>query len=306
MAFTLIKGGFHVLSQTKTGKPTGFQPDGDSVQFKPDRPSLLDQLKRVQSPYRLSAIGSTQLRFEGIDALELHFQAKGAGITHQPRPLADRARDHLLDAGGLEPVTFTAPDFIRVQPPAPHDGALGYILSRSLDVHGRPVAFAFAGEPPEPDGTVVHLTTARVARSLNHEMLAAGQAYPLFYDTLFADLRAVFAKASADAHAARRGLWREDRTRKGVDAPSVDVLESDGVIFPKLFRRLVEFYGEGGGALADFPAWVSATGERVFDLDTTNNTHFGTYVSVARGRVKLTKSPDRLVFVSAKGLAAWL
>jgi hypothetical protein len=46
-------------------------------------------------------------------------------------------------------------------------------------------------------------------------------------------------------------------------------LENIGVVFPKLFRRLAEFFGGGGKQLSQFPAWVAATKERVLDLDTT-------------------------------------
>jgi hypothetical protein len=60
------------------------------MQFRPDRPRLLDLLDRVDKPYRLTSICSTQLRFEGIDALELHFEGH-----HQPRALADESRDYL-------------------------------------------------------------------------------------------------------------------------------------------------------------------------------------------------------------------
>ena len=85
MSFLVIAGTFRLVGQTRAGKPSGFEPDGDSIQFKPDNPVLLDQLDRVGSPYRLTSIGSTQLRLEGIDALELHFEG-----SHQPRPLADQ------------------------------------------------------------------------------------------------------------------------------------------------------------------------------------------------------------------------
>src|SRR5262249_3357101 len=86
--FLVLKGSFHLVGQTARGAPSGFQPDGDSMQFKPDDPSPLDKLDRADRPYRLTSIGSTQLRFEGIDALELHFECH-----HHPRPLADDARD---------------------------------------------------------------------------------------------------------------------------------------------------------------------------------------------------------------------
>jgi endonuclease YncB( thermonuclease family) len=305
MSFVTIRGTFRLVGRTKTGTATGFEPDGDSMQFRPDQPKLLDRLEKLMSPYRLSSIGSTQLRFEGIDALELHFAAKSAGVVHQPRPLADDARDHLVTKAKLDPVHYRAPDHIRVQPPAAHDGARGYILSRALEVHGRPVAFVFAGDTANKDGSDVKLTSALLRKSLNYEMLRAGQAYPLFYDTLFADLRAALAAAVHQAKQAKRGLWGSDRTLGGIHVASVAQLEERGVVFPKLFRRLADFFATGK-PLSNFPTWLAASKERVLDLDTTNNTHFDTYVSVAGGKVKLKKSPDRLVFVSAKGKTPWL
>ena len=104
------------------------------MQFKPDKPKLLDRLERTADAYRLTSIGSTQLRFEGIDALELHFEGH-----HQPRPLADDSRDYLTGLLGMNPVAYKAPQNVTVKPPVAHDGTRGYILSRALEAHGRPV-----------------------------------------------------------------------------------------------------------------------------------------------------------------------
>ncbi|MGH7513525.1 MAG: hypothetical protein ACREOQ_11440 [Gemmatimonadales bacterium] len=306
MPFTLIKGTFRLVNKTKLGNATGFEPDGDSMQFHPYNAKLLDQLDQLMTPYRLTAIGSVQLRFEGIDALELHFTAGQGGTTHQPRPLADEARDTLVDEANLDPVTYAPPRNIRVQPPAPHDAAGGYIMSRSLDVHGRPVVFAFAGSTSERDGTSVRLTPAGLRRSLNHKLITAGQAYPLFYDTLFFDLRDELAAAAATARTAKRGLWKQDLTLKGTSGASIAQLEAKAVVFPKLFRRMAEYLGEGNTGVTGFKQWIADKKERVFDLDTTNNTHFDTYIDVANGKVSLNKDPRRLVFVSAKGRVPWL
>src|SRR5438128_5894586 len=94
MSFLLIKGTFHLVDRNAAGKETGFQPDGDSMQFKPDDPGLLGQLTVLAQPVRLTLIGSTQLRFEGIDALDSHFSAPG-GTPHQPLGLANDARNFL-------------------------------------------------------------------------------------------------------------------------------------------------------------------------------------------------------------------
>jgi hypothetical protein len=66
MPFLIIRGSFHLIGKTAQGNPSGFQPDGDSMQFKPDNAALLNRLEQIDDPYRLTSIGSTQLRFEGI------------------------------------------------------------------------------------------------------------------------------------------------------------------------------------------------------------------------------------------------
>jgi hypothetical protein len=55
MPFTVIQGSFHLVGRTAAGKDTGFEPDGDSMQFKPDDPNLLDRLQRNGSAYRLTS-----------------------------------------------------------------------------------------------------------------------------------------------------------------------------------------------------------------------------------------------------------
>jgi endonuclease YncB( thermonuclease family) len=228
MPFILIQGKFHLVGRTRAGNPTGFEPDGDSIQFKPASPQLLDRLTQPGRPYRLTSIGSTQLRLEGIDALELHFDS-----THQPRPLADQARDFLTGKLKLNPVPYRPPSNLQVNPPVPKDAAPGYILSRALEVNGRPVAFAFGGAPPSPDGSEVFLRASLLRRSLNYRSLAGGQAYPLFYDTLFADLRAVLAQAATAARQATLGLWQADRSDAGLSVTGQADLEQQGGGLPE-------------------------------------------------------------------------
>ena len=157
MPFTCIQGTFHLVGHDKNGKPTGFEPDGDSIHFKPKKIALLDGLTQLGVKYKPSAIGSVNLRMEGIDALEIHYTPsfKGAKRTHQPRPLADYERDALTGLLGMNPVPYKQPLGTTVAPPVPVDGVPGYILSRSLDVHGRPVSFLYKGAAPFTDGKQV-------------------------------------------------------------------------------------------------------------------------------------------------------
>jgi hypothetical protein len=301
MPFTLIEGTFHLTNRTATGAQTGFEPDGDSIQFKPNNPALLDRLTRLQLRYRLTAIGSVQLRIEGIDALELHYKpTHGGPYSHQPRPLADEARDFLTGFLSLNPVIYAPPKNVRVQPPAPHDGTPGFILSRSLEVHGRPVSFVFAGKSPAPDGTLIDLTVPVVKKSYNYQAVLKGYAYPLFYDTLFGDLRESLAGAAGTARSKKRGVWQVDRSTKGLSVTDQAGLEANGFVFPKLYRRLTDFLAETTGNLADFEAWLKSKSEQVLDLERMNFTHFDNLVSVKGKTIKLTRTPEHLVFVSEK------
>jgi endonuclease YncB( thermonuclease family) len=301
MPFILIEGTFHLTNRTAKGTATGFEPDGDSIQFKPKNAKLLDQLTRLQLPYRLTAIGSTQLRIEGIDALELHYKpTHGGPYSHQPRPLADEARDFLTGFLGLNPVPYAPPKNVRVKPPVPKDGTPGFILSRSLEVHGRPVAFVFAGQSPAPDGTLIDLSVPVVKKSYNYQATLKGYAYPLFYDTLFGDLREALAGAAGTARSKKRGIWNLDRSTKGFGVTDQLGLETDGVIFPKLYRRLTDFLAETPGDLAGFEAWLKAKNEQVLDLERMNFTHLDNLVSVKGKTVKITRTPEHLVFVSEK------
>jgi endonuclease YncB( thermonuclease family) len=275
------------------------------MQFKPDKPRLLDQLDRVDRPYRLTSIGSTQLRFEGIDALELHFEGH-----HQPRPLADESRDYLTGLLGMNPVEYRAPDYVTVKPPVLHDGTRGYILSRALEAHGRPVSFAFTGAPSAADGENLMLKAALLKKSLNYKSVQSGNSYPLFYDTLFASLRATFTEAAQAARAAKQGIWKDDRSTNGLAVANETQLEERGVIFPKLFRRLSSFFDEGNSDIAAFLPWLAKTEEQVLDLSTGNFTHFDNVLIVKSGNIRMTLQPEQLVFVSAKttntAIAPWV
>lgn len=293
MPFLVIRGTFHLTGLNVNGNPTGFQPDGDSIQFKPHIAALLDQLDQPGNPYRLTRIGSVNLRFEGIDAPELHYQG-----TRQPSPLAENARDFLTGQIGMNPVTY-GPSGTTVDPPA-NDGQEGYILSRSLEFHGRPVSFVFLGtNPPKPDGQQVFLNAQLLRRSLNHRLLLRGHAYPLYYDTLFADLRTELTAAAERARQATRGVWASDPTALA-PVDDLDDIETTHTVYPKLFRRLSDYFREGHVGLDDLPDWMEQQGENdeVWVLPTMNRTHFDNVIDIQLGGIALKHQPKDLVFVS--------
>ena len=306
MPFICIQGTYHLVGKTKTGKATGFEPDGDSIHFKPNHPKLLDRLTRQPhgQPYKLSTIGSLNLRLEGIDALEIHYtpQIRGAHLTHQPRQLADEARDTLTGFLGMNPVPYSPPSGTRVQPPVKVDAVKGAILSRALDVHGRPVSFLIVGKPPAKDGQQVTLDKALLRKCLNYRMVSTGEAYPLFYDTLFKELRDELARAAVDARKAKHGLWPKDLSKSGVKAAAQADLEARGVIFPKLFRRLTDYFAQGATGLGGFLAWLQShpsDNDQVMEPN-GNFTHLDNVLVVKRGKISLKYRPEEIVFVSQK------
>lgn len=276
MPFTLIKGKY---------KPGVGEPDGDSVRFEADNLELWKKLEG--KPAKVSQSGSTkgtvQLRLEGIDAIE-----KGA-----TKPLSVQAKDSLLKALGHSAANPT---------PA------GYILARMTDDQsGRPICFAFAGAATEADGADVHLTSARLKSSANYKQMRAGFAYPLYYNTLFADLRKQFtighkqAKTAAVGYFAKKNGAPLDRTLKGVTVTSSAQLATIAPIWPKLWRRLEEHFKKPGATLAGFVAFLAAKNERLDILSLMEERGLQDIVKVQGSSVKLSFAPEDIRVVGDAG-----
>jgi endonuclease YncB( thermonuclease family) len=284
MPFTLIKGTFHVA---------GYSPDGDSVRFQPQNPDLLVAL--AGGPPRFNARGHAQLRIEGIDALETHYNPpSGGGSFHQPKAFAGAAMQALIAFLAIDNVVWSADGRTVVQA---DDGTPGYILCREVEKYGRPVAFVFAGDTTEADGSDVFLDPVRLADSYNFQALEQGLAYATFYTGLFADLRKVMGEAVLAARHQKKGLYAKDVTSSGFTVSSLGDLTDKAVILPKLFRRLSEYVSSTGTAVG-FKAALEQAREPVLDLVDANFTHFDTFIEQAEGskRIRLTRLPEQLVF----------
>jgi hypothetical protein len=85
--YTLITGDFYVRYPDLPRN--GPEPDGDTVNFLPDNDDLVRGLPRFNQvgPDRRH-LGTYSTRFEGIDALETHFENQ-----HQDLTSARQARD---------------------------------------------------------------------------------------------------------------------------------------------------------------------------------------------------------------------
>jgi len=217
MPFTAIKGTFHVV---------GYSPDGDSVRFKADNNSNWDALSGRE--VKLNSKDHAQLRIEAIDTLETHYKKE-----HQPKQFANAATEQLFSLLGIENVKWNASGS-RVK--SADDGIDGYIISRTTERYGRPVAFVFKYTAGLTDGEEVYLNNSIARKSVNYKLLVKGLAYPTFYDGLFYDLRALFAKAAEKARSVKKGLWASDTTNKYFSVTDISDVTEKNVILPKLFQ----------------------------------------------------------------------
>lgn len=252
MPYKLVEGEVRLFYQSK--KPphrlSGSRPDGDSAWFKPDNPNLLTNIGQRSADFNKGDFA--QLRFEGIDALELHFP----GSAHQLEEHAVGARDVMLEHMGFDPDELEyapnddIPTTVRTSVPV---AVRAHILTRAIDPFGRPVAFVFPGKAPELSGTDLFLDTDRLDKSLNATLMREGQVYPGFYAArevngervggLPGDLREHLANLVIQAFNQNKGVWPDD---KSTNSPQVtqktDLFEL--AIWPKLYRRLAKYFDD--------------------------------------------------------------
>ena len=273
MPFILIQGTF---------QPDAGRPDGDTVRFAPKDSMLVFLLERRGRPPRINQDnGTISLRYEGIDAME----------TGARSPESDNATDKNLDLLGIT-------DNVRETE--------GYILSNQLDPNGRPIAFVFTGEPEsgEADGDSIFLTPERMKTSLNYQLIENGNAYPLYYDTLFFDLRQELTAAVQAAKEAKKGIWQDDTTTEGITWRGADSLANLPPIFPKLWRRLQRYtqdrdYRADSESLAEFKDYLEfKRSERVLVMDTARFTGFDDAIEVDGETLRLLYQPEELIFMS--------
>lgn len=287
VSLTLIAGHYEILRAA---------PDGDSVKFYPAHRADWNALGR-RARIRSNRRGGAQLRLEGIDALETHYAPGNGtlGTLHQPLDLARGAAAGLVEWLGFTHVRRNERDTVTHAEPA---RVQGYILARAADKYGRCVAFAFRGNPPGKTGDRVPLDDTLLRRSLNHDLLERGLVYPTYYAPLHASLRSGLTRAVRAAQAAHRGVWAHDRTRAGLVVGSLEQVQSDAYIMPKLFRRLTDYFEQNGGTQLDrFASYLSAHPDAVRVISTDEVVTLDRLVQVDGQRVRLLSPIDDLMFL---------
>ena len=271
MPFTLIKGEF---------VPEAGRPDGDSMRFRPDNPDPIFRLRRRGAAPRINSNnGTIQLRFEGIDTME----------SRALQPFSSDATASNLELCGVPNGTGTAP---------------GYILANQIGPNGRPIAFVYAGETDRDDGDdSIFLESDEMRESINFKQLERGHAYPLFYDTLFNDLRQRMAEAAVAARANGANVWSADVTNTGAPYSGVDSVLEMPPIFPKLWRRLEKYSRDNDvsdpTSLSEFIDFLlSERDERVFLVSESRSTGFDNVLEIDNNSIKMTVLPEDLIVVS--------
>ena len=262
--FLAISGNFKLI---------GYEPDGDSVRFIADNPARWNMLKnhfRIQ-PSKLD--GSVQLRFDGIDATELHYGS-------QAQPLGPEARDRLLSLMGFTKITYeplsatvkasnpqAVPTRVKTSTPATIPG---FVLSQMAEINGRPVAYVLVGADAEGlrDGRWTNVTDVLLRRTLNAQILADGTVYITLYTSSPTQHQQILRDIARAARAAAQGVWARDSTAQFDLVDQSSISPPDGaVILPKLFRRATDYLKDVAtkgfsGNLADWIRSVSASGTR--------------------------------------------
>jgi hypothetical protein len=273
MPFTLIQGTF---------KPDTGTPDGDTVRFSPDNSLLVFVLtQQGRKPNINPDNGTIALRYEAIDTME-----KNARVPESSDATAKN----------LELLGITNSD----------RETRGYILADRVDPNGRAISFVFAGDPEdgEADGDSIFLTKERMKSSLNYQLIANGNAYPLFYDTLFFELRQEMTDIAQIARDSNKEIWQDDATTKGFDWAGASSLKTIPPIFPKLWRRLEGYtqdrdFRDDSATLDRFIDYLKIKrSDRLLILPLGRFTGFDNILEVSSNNIKLLYQPEELVFMS--------
>ena len=112
---------------------------------------------------------------------------------------------------------------------------VGTFLSNQIGPNGRPIAFVYSGDIDRADGDEdVFLDSELMIQSINIRQLELGHAYPLFYDTLFDDLRRTMVDSAKRARESGDNVWSADATNEGAEYSGAESIATMPPNFPKL------------------------------------------------------------------------
>jgi endonuclease YncB( thermonuclease family) len=210
----------------------GKQPDGDSVRFVADN---LDAYTDLHRSFRIKPSrqdGSVQLRFESVDAPELHY-GKFA------QPMGDTARDTTLEKLGFEDISYQGNAVDKANP----ETIRGAILTKSADANGRPISYVLK------DGDLGGIKLGKwnlvdegiLEKTINKFLIESGLAYYTVYTSTPKLHRDYLREIALNAREKSLGLWLIDATSDFILETQDDISEDGSLILPKLFRRCTDY-----------------------------------------------------------------
>lgn len=290
MSLLLINGGFRII---------GAPPGGGQVRFHPDDPGAVSAAGLAPI---VDSRGGVVLRLEGIDTLETRYVAhRGRWAWRQAGDLTAATAVSSARELGFSRAEFDDDGAVIRRDP---EQARGHVLAWGVDGRSRLVGYAFRGRrrgrsrdlvPVEPDAE-------ELRNSVNWVLLRQGLAYPVFTTRLAPPLRAELAAAAAHARDLDRGVWPRDVTAVGLRLGTAGQLRSGTVLYPTLFRRLVDYLEreardpDEAVDLSALPGFLRLRGQELFTLPDGRTTDLAELVQVRRGVVRLTDPLDTLVF----------
>ncbi len=260
----------------------GKSPDGDSIRFRPSSPALVRTLENGERA-RASSDGTFQLRLDGIDAPETHYNGHA-------QPHGEPARDALLDWCRFGDVRWVGGEVSSAEP----ETIPSAILAKLVDLNGRPVVFLLRDDLP-PDGEDAEVPLGATA---NAALLEPGAAYVTLYSSTDPELRDELRELGRRARSGGLGVWPDDDSGGFALASQDSIGPGGSLILPKLFRRCTD-YLRSRTAQETLPEWMGRMGDAQDDLVSVAGAapvRLRTLISQAGDRIALDADPLDLVF----------
>jgi endonuclease YncB( thermonuclease family) len=283
-------------------------PDGDTIAFAMDEAHRGEWVWPNEDTGRFPKFNKqfqTSIRFEAIDALELHYEIPNVypGVNaHQPLDLAREARDRMLRICGFDLTNVTERADLTLKDPDKQKKP-ATIAYREIDPYGRVVAFVFVedmGFKVDDSHPMVFLDPKQMQRSVNVQLLREGLVYPTFYGSLYPELRDPLIKIARQTRGDKLGVWARDvMTFTSSRKPGLSEIE-DLVIMPKIFRRLSTHIARNG-ALSNFKGYLGESDDVTVDTRQIRLTGLQSFIAVddagsGRYSMKLLRNSEELIF----------
>ncbi|MCG8613776.1 MAG: thermonuclease family protein [Pseudomonadales bacterium] len=299
MAYRIIKG---------TVSIDGKEPDGDTLSFKiSDQNDWLWPGAQDGRFPRFNAKYQANIRFEAIDALEIHYRIQDVYSqpnVKQPLELAVKARDRLLTLCGFDLSNISETGGFRIVDPDQQEMPVT-LAYNGIDPFGRIIGFVFTDDlhfEVNDRNPTVNLYPEHIERSINAKLLREGLVYPTYYGGLYPSLREYLTTLVKDARREQLGIWQYHQSEIVLPLkPTLLDIETI-VMMPKLFRRLVTHIAKNGST-KQFRNSLRQSKDMVVDTREVRLSNFSSFVRYGYGvvedqiRIWMTHQPEELVFV---------